>query len=198
MTDEELKAKLTELEDANSALVAKNRELLGEVKTFKAKAKGADIDPTEYANLQTALEEAQATIAKLEKTSKGEIDKLSKQLTEKDSALQSYLIDGGLTDALAKAGVQPHFMDAAKAMLKAQAVIDTTDGYKAVLGGKPISEAISEWANSDQGKHFVSASNNTGGGALGGNNGTLPRGDLGGSKNERAAALAQKFNLPME
>ncbi|HEX4918054.1 MAG TPA: hypothetical protein VFV43_09180 [Limnobacter sp.] len=142
------------------------------MKTFKAKARGAEIDPAEYEQLKSDLEETKSALSKAEKTYKAEIEKLTKNLGEKDGALQKYLIDGGLTDALAKAGVAPQFMDAAKALLRQQAAIKADDsGLQAVLGDKPMMDAIKEWAASDTGKHFVAAPRNSGGGAAGSQNG---------------------------
>lgn len=172
MTLEELQAEVGNLKESNEALASKNSELLKELKVFKAKAKGAEIDPAEHEQLKAELEEARTALAKTEKTYKAEIDKLTKSVTDKDSALQKYLIDGGLTDALAKAGVAPQFMDAAKALLRSQAGIKADEtGYQAVLGEKSIAEAVKEWAASDTGKHFVAAPRNSGGGAAGSQNG---------------------------
>jgi hypothetical protein len=154
---------------ATEALSAKNKELLSEVKTLKAKAKGADIDPVEHAALQTQVEELTDKLSKAEKFSKSEIDKLSKSLTEKDGALNKHLIDAGLTDALVKAGVQPAMLDAVKALHQSKASINAKDGaYEALIDGKPLAEFVTTWTQSDQGKHFVSAPNNNGGGAQGG------------------------------
>lgn len=196
MTLEELQAQVKELKDSNDALAAKNKELLGEVKVFKAKAKGADIDPEAYAALQTEVEELRGTLDKSGKASKSEIEKLTKALGEKDGALQSYLIDGGLTEALVKVGVSnPVSMKAAKAMLRAQASIKADGGqYQAVMGDKPLSDAVAAWAATDEGKHFIAAPTNSGGGA-GGGGGKPPanKGDLGGDKKQRVAALAARF-----
>lgn len=154
---------------ATEALSAKNRELLGEVKTLKAKAKGADIDPAEHAALQSQVEELTDKLGKAEKTGKAEIDKLTKALTEKDGALHKHLIDAGLTDALVKAGVQTPLLDAVKALHQGKASINAKDGaYEALIDGKPLAEFVTTWAQSDQGKHFVAAPNNNGGGAQGG------------------------------
>jgi hypothetical protein len=154
---------------ATEALSAKNKELLSEVKALKAKAKGADIDPVEHAALQTQVEELTDKLSKAEKFSKSEIDKLSKSLTEKDGALNKHLIDAGLTDALVKAGVQPAMLDAVKALHQSKASINAKDGaYEALIDGKPLAEFVTTWTQSDQGKHFVSAPNNNGGGAQGG------------------------------
>lgn len=168
--DPEVKALIEEVTAAaTEALSAKNKELLGEVKTLKAKAKGADIDPAEHAALQTQVEDLSDRLTKAEKTAKTEIDKLTKALAEKDGALQKHLIDAGLTDALAKAGVQPAMMDAVKALHQSRASINAKDGaYEALIDGKPLAEFVTTWAQSDQGKHFVTAPANNGGGSQGG------------------------------
>lgn len=187
---------IEELKASIEALSAKNKELLGELKIAKAKAKGAEIDPEQFAQLQNELDDARGTIEKLTKTSKSEIEKLSAALAEKDGALQQYLIDGGLTEALAKSGVRPELMKAAKAMLKSQAQIKADGGqYQALMGDAPLADAVAAWAASDEGKHFVSAPANTGGGATGGNNGSniTPKGNLAGDKTQRTNAIAARF-----
>jgi hypothetical protein len=161
MTPEELQAEL-------ETVKAHNAKLLGELKVAKAKAKGAEIDPEEHARLQTEVETLTGKLTTAEKSGKTEIEKLKLALTEKDGALQSYLIEGGLSDALAKAGVKPEFMDAAKALLKSQAAIKAEDGkYQALIGDKPLAEAVKGWAT-EGGKHFIAATQNSGGGATGG------------------------------
>lgn len=187
---------LDEMKASIEALQSKNRELLGELKVAKAKAKGAEIDPEQFAQLQNELEELRTQNEKLAKTSKAEIEKLSNALNEKDGALQQYLIDGGLTEALVKSGVRPELMKAAKAMLKSQAAIKADDGnYQALMGDAPLADAVAAWAASDEGKYFVSAPANSGGGATGGNNGntTAPKGNLAGDKTQRTNAIAARF-----
>lgn len=177
-------------EEATEALSAKNKELLAELRQAKAKAKGSDVDPEEHARLQTQVEELTSKLDKVTKDSTRQIEKLTKDLTDKDGALTQHLIDGGLSSALAKAGVAPHFMDAAKAMLRGQAAIK--DGA-AVIGDKPLADHVTEWAGTDQGKHFVTAPANSGGGGQGGNGGGKTSGNLGGSRDERVAALKAQF-----
>lgn len=193
--------RIVELEAAIEALTAKNRELLGEVKVAKARAKGAEIDPAEHAALQSEIEALKSDLTKVTKESTKAIEQMQKNLTDKDGALQSYLIDNGLTDALVKAGVRSEFMGAAKAMLRNQAQVKADDGnYSALMGDKPLVDAVSEWAVSDEGKHFIAAPANSGGGATGGNgagNPTAPKGNLGGDKTQRVNAIKQMFpNLP--
>jgi hypothetical protein len=199
--DPEIKALL---EEATDALSAKNRELLNEVKTLKVKARGADIDPAEHANLQRQVDELTAKLGDAEKTGKREIEKLTKTLAEKDGALSQHLIDAGLTDALAKAGVGPHYLNAVKAMFKGQAVLKAEGAeYKALIGDKPLPEAITAWAGTDEGKHFIAAPANNGGGAPGGTGKPIApstKGKIDGTPEERAAYFAAKFpdlqNLP--
>ena len=187
---------IEELKSAVEALSAKNRELLGELKVAKAKAKGGDIDPSEHAALQSAVEELQAKLDKQSKDATKTIEQLNKSLTEKDGALQSYLIENGLSEALLKANVRPEMMGAVKAMFKAQTKL-ANDGaeYKAILGDKPLFEAVSEWAASDEGKHFVAAPANSGGGASGGSGSgqPAPKGNLGGDRNQRVNAIKSRF-----
>jgi hypothetical protein len=168
---------------------------LGEVKVAKAKAKGADIDPEEHARLQQTVEELQSKFDSVTKLSKTEMEKLTNALKEKDGALQQHLIDGGLSDALAKAKVKPELMDAAKALLRGQAAIKAEGGaYQALMGDKPLHDAVTEWASGEQGKHFVLADANSGGGATGGGAApNKPKGNLGGDKNERIAAISARF-----
>lgn len=194
MTLEELQAKVDELSAGNEALAAKNRELLGEVKTLKVKAKGADIDPEQFVQLQQDNEHLKAELEKATKLSKTEIEKLTTTLSAKDSALQNYLVDGGLTEALAKANIKTGLIGAAKALLKGQVQITDADGnYQASINGKPIADAINEWAATDEGKNFVNAPVNSGGGAVGGGVGGHQTGNLGGDKSDRLNAIKSKF-----
>lgn len=189
--------KIAELEAAIEVLSAKNNQLLGEVKVAKAKAKGAEIDPAEYAALQNENETLKSELNKATKDSAKTIEALQTSLSEKDGALQSYLIDNGLNDAMLKAGIKPEFMSAAKAMLKANTKVTAENGqYSALMGDKPLFDAITEWAASDEGKHFVSAPANSGGGATGGNGNATsvtPKGNLGGDKGQRVNAIKNMF-----
>jgi hypothetical protein len=165
--------KLDEILDSVNAVTESNKGLKADLAKAKAKAKGADIDPDEYANLQTQVSELTEKLGKSEKAYKSDTEKLTKSLTEKDGALTKYLLDANLTDTLAKARVKPELMDAAKALLKMQATIKADNGeYSALIGDKPIADFVKEWTSSDAGKHFVAADNNNGGGANGSGNAT--------------------------
>jgi hypothetical protein len=161
--------KLDEILESMNAQGESIKGLKADLAKAKAKAKGAEIDPEAHAALQTQVEDLTEKLAKAEGASRKEIEKLTKNLSEKDGALQKYLIDANLTESLAKAGVKPEFMDASKALLKSSAAIKAENGeYVPVIADKPLADYVTEWAKGDQGKHFIAAPANNGGGAGGG------------------------------
>lgn len=176
---DELQAQLDELKEKLEATERSNNGLKADLAKAKAKAKGADIDPEEYAKLQTENEELKLNFTKVQKDLAKQTDTLTSQLKEKDSALTQYLIDSQLTDSLSKVGVLPQFMDATKSLLKSQATIKNDNGsYQALMNDKSIADAVKEWATSDNGKYFVKAPDNTGGGSSGSGNGNAPTQDM--------------------
>lgn len=190
--------KLDDLLGSIESLTSDNKTIKADLMKYKAKAKGAEIDPEAHAELQTQVETLKADLEKANKAAKKAGDEFNTQISAKDAALSKYLIDSQLSDSLAKAGVKPEFMDAVKAMHRgsAQIAVDGTE-YVARIGDKPISEAIAAWVGSDAGKHFISAPNNSGGGANGGNGGQGGKvaGDFGGSKADRINAIKAKFDF---
>lgn len=173
--NEDFKAQLDELKEKLEATERSNNGLKADLAKAKAKARGADIDPDEYAKLQTENEDLKFNFTKVQKDLAKQADTLTSQLKEKDSALTQYLIDSQLTDSLSKVGVLPQFMDATKSLLKSQATIRNDNGsYQALMGDKSIADAVKEWSVSDNGKYFVKAPDNTGGGSTGSGNGNAP------------------------
>jgi hypothetical protein len=158
--------------EATSGLVAKNQELLGKLK--KA-TKDAAIDPAEFQALQTekeALETKLSEVSKTLKTTIAEADKNKKALETEAGFVSRLLVDNGLNDALIKAGVKPEMTKAVKALLASQVQLKQDgDNRIAVVGDKALADYVSEWSKSDEGKHFVAAPVNQGGGANGGSNG---------------------------
>ena len=187
--------KLDELLAENESSKTSIKGLKADILALKQKAKGADIDPAEHAALQSQVEELTSKLGKVEKDSKTAIDKLTAEGKTKDEALHKHLIEGSLTGALAKAGVKPEFMDASMALLKSQAIIKSENGnHTALIGDKPLADAVGEWAASDAGKHFVAAPSNGGGGAGGGSgSGKATAGKIDGTPQERAAYFASKY-----
>lgn len=82
-----------------------------------------------------------------------------------ETQLKTLLIDNGLSAALDGVNINKNLKAGAVAMLQAGAII--TDG-KAMIGDKSLSDAVKEWAETDTGKAFCNAQNNSGGDGLGG------------------------------
>lgn len=183
--------------EATEGLVSKRDELLAEVKKLK---QGRDIKPEDMAKLEADLDTLRSQLDAASREAKkqaGEAEKASKALIAERERTTKLLVDNGLNEALAKAGVNsPAYIKAAKALLAGQVqVVADGDQMVARFGDKPLHEAITEWAGSDEGKHFVSAPDISGGGSQGGrgnSNPNPPKGDAGGDK---AAMVARAQEL---
>jgi hypothetical protein len=103
--------------------------------------------------------------------------------------------DQALTGALQSAGItNPTFLKAAQAMLSGNVKLgdDGTAFVETGMGPKMLGDYVKAWAASE-GSAFVTPAQ--GGGAKG-NTGGAPRassGNLGGTKEERVAAMKQRF-----
>ena len=170
ISEEDFNAKISEaIEAATGGLVKKNQELLTELKEAR---KGRAIDPAELDKLQTKIDALEADLGTAHKTKKEQEKalKLAQDALASESGFtQKLLLDNGLTEALVKAGVATPMLPAVKAMLGSQAkVIVDGDARRAVIGDKDLTEFVSAWATTDEGKHFIAAPANGGGGASGG------------------------------
>lgn len=185
------------IEEATAALAAKNKELLGELKEAR---KGKTINPEDVEKLESRIEELQGQLSEAQKTAKkatADAEKATKALADAEGFTQRLLVDNGLTDALAKAGVtNPVHLKAAKALLGGQVqIVADGDQKVAKVGDKALADYIGEWAKGDEGKFFVAAPMNSGGGAGGGSGGagSAAKGDFGGDREARKAAIAARF-----
>ena len=205
-TTDEGKAALQKLIDTETdGLKAKNAELLGAQKKLKDDMKTFQdqIDEIKSAKEQAEAEAAEKSgdIEKIKENLQKAFDKeretLKGELDTTKSSLNSLMIDDGLAGALTKAGVAPQFLDDIRLALKAKhsPTITNVDGKPiAQIDGKNLTDFVAEWSQGDQGKHYIAAPNNGGGGANGANGGgKAPSGNMGGDKTERTAAIASKF-----
>lgn len=161
------------VEEATNGLAKKNSELLAELKEAR---KGKQIDPAELDKLQEKVDGLENQLNASQKTIKEQqkaFEQTKAALDSESGFTSKLLLDNGLTDALVKAGVATPFLPAVKAMLSSQAKIAIDgDVRKAVIGDKDLSAFVTEWATSDDGKHYIAAPQNNGGGASGGSNST--------------------------
>lgn len=160
------------IEEVTAALSAKNAELLREVKTAKAKARGADIDPADHAALQSQVEELESKLRTTEGKLKADTDRLTKTANDASTSFTKYLIDAEIGSAIAKSGADAKYFDAVKALHGGKATVRSENGVHTVLiGDKPVAEHLTQWVASDSGAPYRAAAVNTGGGAAGGSKG---------------------------
>lgn len=180
------------VETATSGLKTKNQELLDKNKKLM---KGQEIDPQTVVDLEAQIDKLQADLSVSQKSAKESVktlETLQGQLKAETGFTQKLLIDNGLTDELVKNGVAPQFLPAVKAMFAGQAqIVAEGDTRTAKIGDKSVSDFVKEWAASDDGKHFVKAPENSGGGSQGSGNGTNQQIPLT-SVQKIAQGLAQK------
>jgi hypothetical protein len=166
----EITAEIQQLiDDEKAALKAKNDELIIEMRKLRL---DSVIDPKEFSDLKEQninLQEKLNEQAKALKQAAKQFDDAQKSLKAESEFTQRLLIDNGISEALVSERVKPGLLKAAKAILEKEAAIQI-DGDKrsALIGGKPLKDAIAEWAKSDEGKEFIAAPANQGGGAPGG------------------------------
>lgn len=177
-SDEAKAAIAAAIEDATKGLKDKNAELLASLKKEKDEKsdvlKRLDAIEADKTKAETEAAEKSGDIAKLreqmESQHKKEIEAKDEQIGKLNGQLNSHVIGEGLTQALVKAKVPPHFLDGAKALIQAQykGEVGEIDGKPfAKFDGKAVEEFVTGWSQSDAGKHFVSADGNSGGGSNG-------------------------------
>lgn len=175
MTEEEIQKKI---DDAVAGLKAKNAELLADIKKIKDEKKSIAEALSETESEKKRIEEETALKSgdiekikeQLNKKHQNELQKLTEQLANSQNSLNSVMIDGGISDALSKANIAPAFVDAVKALFKTNykpEVLNENGKVQAVIDGKSIQDFVTEWTQSDNGKHYVLARDNSGGGGEG-------------------------------
>lgn len=143
----------------------KNAELLGKLKDGKATTEELEKLQSQLKEIEDAKLKDSENWTELETRLRTEMGELKGNLESQNGALTTALVERDLMSELVKAKVAPQFIEAAKAMHGSK--VEYTDG-KTLVDGKPLGEFIGEWAQSDEGKHFVAAPDNNGGGAPGG------------------------------
>lgn len=162
--EEQLEAALAANEKLTTSvekLEAQNRKVLEEKKKAAAEADAAR-DAAEEAAAQAALKNGDVEAVKAAHAK--ELKKLQEAIVAKDSQIATVLIDNAIQSSLVENGIAPAYHKAVTAMLKSEAQI--VDG-KAVIGDAPLTDHIKTFVTSDEGKHFVAATANSGAGATG-------------------------------
>jgi len=133
--------------------------------------------------LKAELESTKNLLAEKEKlieaSSKERTDKemlLTRSLNEEKAAVARLLLDSGLTAELSKAHVKPSLIGAAKALIREKGILSVegegeirTAVAMVKRDGVEQKQNLPEWVRdfmaSDEGKEFIAAKENTGGGA---------------------------------
>lgn len=180
-TSDEGKAYIESLiTEQTEGLKNKNQELLGKNKKFKEERDSALSKITDLEEQNEELEAAkvqktsdvEAALEKQAKKHQKQVDELTGKLTGSESQIKKLLVDNGLNDALIKANVAKEHIPAVTALLKTTNNIEISsddDTPVAMVGDKSLAEYVSEWSQGDMGKLYVSAQDNSGGGAQGSN-----------------------------
>lgn len=180
LTSPEVKAAIdAAVSEAVEGLKSKNTELLGKLKKAQ---KDSAIDPADLEAVERERDELRAKLSDATKAATKaakDLEAASKRATDIEAAFNNTLRDSALTEALTKAGVtSPALLKAAKALHASGVEVVDDNGAKAVKAGdKPLADFITEWAGSDEGKHFVTAPEANGGGAQGGHGKSPSPGD---------------------
>ena len=176
-------------------LKAKNAELIAKNKKLQA---GATITPDDLAAVESDREEWKSKFLAAEKAAKKlttDLEVATKKAADIDSAYSRSVADAALTEALSKAGVTPALLKAAKALHgSALQVVDDNGARTVKAGDKALSDFITEWASTDEGKHFVAAADTQGGGSHGGR-GAQHQETQGNAAGTRSEAIARAEQL---
>ena len=153
-----------------AGLKTKNAELIADNRTLK---RGAEIKPEDLAAAEDRADKAEHALADAAKSVKAittERDKAVKSLETEGGFTRKLLVENGLREALAAQGVTNAVHQKAAMAMLAGGVEIATDGDNRVakVGDKALADFVKEWAGGEEGKHFVAAPGNSGGGAPGG------------------------------
>jgi hypothetical protein len=190
-------------EQIAGGLKAKNTELLDEVKKLKSTYNGVDLE--EYKTLKEKAKEQQFEGVKdakelrqrLEAEYTPKLTEAQKRAEEAERGLKAYKIENELTQTLIAANIHPELLEAARMIIVGKRQVDLTDSG-AVVDGLPIKQFVEKWAATD-GKPYIAAPVNSGGGAKGGSGGaakTIKRSEFDAmSQGERAKAAKDGFKI---
>lgn len=160
--------------DKIEELTNKNAGLLEDFKKAQRELRAAkDITPEAHQAEVERADKAEADLAEAQKqlkTATKQAEDATKALEAENGFTSKLLIQDGIKSALLANGVKDEdFIDTLTAKFASNAaVVADGDARKAMIGDKPVADAIKEWAAGDSGKKFVSAPLNGGGGAPGG------------------------------
>lgn len=197
---DELKTQLIDAANKRaSGLVTKNEELLSKLSTTKTQAKENQSASEKLAAME-ALQEQQALEAKqnyddalsmVKTQSQKQIEELSARVTDFETKERDSAISKGINEALTEMRVNPLHQELVSTYFKQQAQL--VDG-KVTIGDKSLSDAMTEWSETDQGKSVRLAPDNSNGNGNGGLSSRKGSGENLTADEKRAADINKRFN----
>lgn len=157
------------------------------IKKLEKRAEGkteADVSALEdrIQELTESLDTMKRESEKQIKSLSTERDKLRGEADAERGAVSKLILEGGLTEALTKAGIRKELLPAARALLKERGALTVkVDGEArkavAMKDGKELDleSFVSEFVGSDEGKAYIPGGLNSGGGAQAGNGGAVTK-----------------------
>ena len=182
------------VEEETEGLKRKRDQLLKQNKKLKEGSDNAgELDELQERidTLEGENQKLKRDYKRLETTASKKEKELSEQLSSEQSAVSQMVVDRGLDQELRKAGVPDGLINGAKALLRGGVqVVSEGDERKAMAGEKDLPSFVSEWAQSDEGKNYIKAAPNSGGGA-----GTAGSGTGGSAKSWKEMNLKERTEL---
>ncbi len=151
----ELRAELNAERAEKEKVKNKNKELVSEKQVAKQAADDAALDAAEKSGDIEALKASHARALR----------SAQEKQEAADAELRTIRVDNELTRSLSEGNVRSEMSEALTALLKSK--VQYNDGV-ASIDGKSIGEFVGGYLGSEVGAHFRRASDNSGGGATGG------------------------------
>jgi hypothetical protein len=170
LTQADIDAAVAKMQESIDKLESKNAELVADLRKAR---KTQEIKPEDLAAAEDRADKAEAALAAAQKEAKDAkvaAEKAAKALEAESGFTHRLLVENGLREALAANGVTNAVHQKAAMAMLASGVQVAADGDTRIakVGDKALADYVKEWAGGDEGKHFVSAPVNSGGGAPGG------------------------------
>lgn len=165
MNEEEINARIAELENEVAEAKKAKADAIGEKNKAKRDLTALEERLTTLeADRETALDTTKTEAEKASAALQRQITNLEQKLFASEAREATYRIDGAISEAIAKAGVLPHFVPAVTAMMKSGAKMEKGEAF---ADGIPLADKLSQFFASEDARHYVAAAGNSGGNAQG-------------------------------
>lgn len=165
------------IEEANTAIAAKNSELLDDLKKVKADLRSkSEINPADLEKLESENDKLKADLSAAQKAAKEATtiaEKATKAIESEQGAARQYAIEAELSKSVSSLKVVPELAAGFLALHRSNVKADIVDGKYVVTSadGKSLDDYFKESMTPEIAKHWTAAPVNSGGGGQGNNGG---------------------------